>query len=146
MTEIRRFSCNLCSRAIEVGVDGNLLDGYQLVDDSHSLRLDRSADGKTHVCRRCWNMIQQSTSNCHISSYDDSTAVDKEWLSSVMPLRNDLVEIRVTAVIRKFDCIELLPINEDQPSKHALLAMNRYPISRGDVRRLCHALGIKIGR
>lgn len=76
---------------------------------------------------------------------DDQEPVTKEWLDAAGLLKSDLVEVRVQAISEFYDGIELWSIDcDEEGGQDGVLPIAHFPITRGDIRRLCWAIGIRV--
>lgn len=75
----------------------------------------------------------------------NATPIDRDWVRAAGPMNNGVVEVRPLALCRWYDAIEIWrcePNTEDDEQPDGILAVHWYPITRGDVRCLCAALGV----
>lgn len=79
---------------------------------------------------------------CYRVRDDDEQPVMKEWIAE-QNLQSSMVRVQLLAVNHFYDAIEIWNHpDEDDPNHAGVLAIHKYPILRGDVRRLCFGLGI----
>lgn len=84
---------------------------------------------------------QTHATPCYAASLDDADPVTGDWLSSLGALKNDEVVVKLVAITHFFDGIEIWQ-DDDSNSDDRILAVSHYPITRGDLRKLCWALNV----
>jgi len=76
---------------------------------------------------------------------DDDEALTQKWLEATGRLFNNEIEVRPIGINRWCDGIEIWRVGaDDEGNLEGVLAMCHFPITRGDVRKLCWALNVSL--
>lgn len=85
-----------------------------------------------------------ATTDGYVAQSDDVVPITIDWCHATGEMANDTVEVRPIAVMEHFDGIEVWSVEDDGENPDGLLAVFHFPITRGDIRKLCWALNVPI--
>lgn len=94
------------------------------------------------------NTGASASTDCYVTFADDAEPITIDWCETSGVMANDEVEVRPIAINEHFDGIEIWRVDghEDDSNIDGILAVYHFPITRGDVRKLCWALNVPFAR
>lgn len=86
-----------------------------------------------------------ASSNCYRASDGDSEAVTHAWVWN-HDFASSLIEVRPMGINEFYDGVEIWSRNtgDDDEEASGVLVLHKFPLLRGDVRKVCWALGVEI--